>query len=106
MGQPIKSTEQQVLKIDNLSDWLNIYDMFRGGNVTHENTMIGKYDFDENDGKFTMSLSRSNPTYLNGEYQISIDTIEFNKHRQTFTITFESKTVKIVGYKQTIFLQF
>ncbi|RZK01124.1 MAG: hypothetical protein EOO46_20715 [Flavobacterium sp.] len=103
MGKPIQNHENQsILKIDNLSSWFSIGKIY---DDSPTNVMTGKYNFIEKNNVITLSISEANPKYLNGDYSITVDTIEFNKKFQNFRIVFQSKTTKIITLKSKTIIE-
>lgn len=104
---PNKNFEGTVLLIDNLSNGINIGDVYNESDEKNQ-VLIGKYEFDDADGRPFLNITKSKSAFLNGKYAITIDTLEYNKQFHNFRITFASASadVKIVTISNTTYLNF
>ena len=99
------SLQGKVLLIDNLSSGINLGDVYNvDGEEKH--VLVGKYKFEEANGKTVMVVSNSKTDYLNGRYSVRTDTLEYNKKFHNFKMTFSSGLVTIVGLKSITCLDF
>lgn len=104
-GKYLNTEQFPVLLIDNLSSGLNIGDLYNYRNPNKQ-VMFSKYEFKNENDKVYLILSHSSPEFLDGKYLVKIDTLQFNKKHHDFRMTFQSKSVKIVGEKSTTYLNF
>lgn len=104
-NKPINNLRDKVLLIDNLSSWINIGDIYND-KVDKNEILIGKYKFEDTNGKISMIITNSKTPYLNGKYNVKIDTLEYNEKFHNFKMTFSSNQVSIVGLKSTTYLNF
>lgn len=99
------SMQGKVLLIDNLSSGINVGDLYNEEGEQNK-VLVGKYKFEEDNGKTVMVVSNSKTPYLNGIYSVRIDTLEYNKKVHNFKMTFSSSLVTIIGLNSTTYLDF